>query len=31
MEEAGIELLQNLVIKEATRPLTRYIKKYLNN
>lgn len=29
MEEAGIELLQNLVIKEATRPLTRYIKKYL--
>lgn len=29
MEESGIELLQNLVIKEATRPLARYIKKYL--
>lgn len=29
MGESGIELLQNLVIKEATRPLARYIKKYL--
>lgn len=29
MEELGIEILQNLVIKEATRPLARYIKKYL--
>lgn len=29
MEESDIELLQNLVIKEATRPLARYIKKYL--
>ena len=29
MEESAIEILQNLVIKEATRPLARYIKKYL--
>ena len=29
MEESGIEILQNLVIKEATSPLARYIKKYL--
>lgn len=29
MEEAGIEILQSLVNKEATRPLARYIKKYL--
>lgn len=29
MEESDIELLQNLVIKESTRPLARYIKKYL--
>lgn len=29
MEEPGIEILQNLVIKKATRPLARYIKKYL--
>lgn len=29
MEESGIEILHNLVIKEATRPLAKYIKKYL--
>lgn len=29
MEESAIEILQNLVIKEATMPLARYIKKYL--